>query len=133
QREAPHVTILHRPCPEWVLAVEQGIIEGSEALAVVEPPVHQLLTQGADVLVLGCTHFPFLSEAIMQCAGDTVPILETGPAVARQLQRQLETHGRARQSGPGGWEFLTSGNPHTLERLASRLLQTPVMVERLPA
>lgn len=133
QREAPDITILHRPCPEWVLAVEQGIVEGSQARAVVEPPVRELLLQGADVLVLGCTHFPFLADAIMQCAGDAVPILETGPAVARQLQRQLEAYGLARRTGPGGWEFLTSGDPHTLEKLAGRLLQTPVTAERLPA
>lgn len=133
QREAPGITILHRPCPEWVLAVEQGIIEGDGALAVVEPPVQELLKQGADVLVLGCTHFPFLSDAILQCSGNRVPVLETGPAVARQLQRQLEAHGLARHDGPGEWEFLTSGDPQTLAPLAGRLLQAPVTAGQLPA
>ncbi|WP_313379392.1 glutamate racemase, partial [Achromobacter insolitus] len=64
QREAPEVRILFKPCPEWVRLVEQGVLGGPEAEAAVRAPVAELREAGADVLVLGCTHFPFLREAI---------------------------------------------------------------------
>lgn len=89
QREAPGARIVLRPCPEWVLAVENGIVSGPDAHAVVAPPVRALQAEGADVLVLGCTHFPFLRAAVSACAGPDVPVLETGHAVARQLRRRL--------------------------------------------
>lgn len=133
QREAPAARILHRPCPEWVLAVENGDVSGPKAQELVQAPVRELLDQGADVLVLGCTHFPFLHDAIRACAGPAIPILETGPAVARQLERKLGLHGLARPSGEGGCEFVTSGDPRVLQRIASQLLQIPITASALPA
>lgn len=133
QREAPAARILHQPCPEWVLAVEQGMTEGPAARALVAPQVETLLAQGADVLVLGCTHFPFLRAAIADIAGPGIPILETGAAVARQLGRQLAARGLARSQGDGGCEFLASAEPAGLARIASQLLRMPVTAGPLPA
>src|SRR5690606_968066 len=81
QREAPQARIVLKPCPEWVLAVEQGRITGDDTRALVQPAVHQVLEAGADVLVLGCTHFPFLRQAINDVAGPNIPILETSLAI----------------------------------------------------
>lgn len=132
QREAPQATVLMRPCPEWVLAAERGVVGGPEAQALVAPPVRELLDQGADVLVLGCTHFPFLRDAIATCAGQQVPVLETGPAVARQLERQLRANRLLATSGDGGCEFLASGDPQALARVAGQLLGVPVEATALP-
>lgn len=142
QREAPAARILLQPCPQWVLAVESGIVSGPQADAVVAPPVHALQAQGADVLVLGCTHFPFLRAAVSACAGPQVLVLETGQAVARQLRRRLLECGlraEACGSGPDGkpagaadCEFLSSGNPARFARIAAMLLGTPVKAARLP-
>lgn len=133
QREAPHTRILHQPCPQWVLAVERGVTGGSEARAMVEPPVRHLLDQGADVLVLGCTHFPFLLDVIRDCAGPGIPVLETGQAVARQLERLLVEGGCASSGGPGQCELLTSGEPALLHDIGSRLLNSPMTAAALPA
>jgi len=97
---------------------------------VLEP----LLAAGADVLVLGCTHFPFLRDVLRQVAGPDIPILETGPAVATQLRRQLASHGTLR-SMPAPLprhRFLASGDSKTLSRVASLLLGQTVAAEALP-
>lgn len=134
QREAPHARIVLQPCPSWVLAVEEGVVSGPEAEALVAPAVRTVLAAGADVLVLGCTHFPFLRDAIAAQAGPDVPILETGEAVARQLQRVLQERGLDRQApAVGATRFVTSGDADALARVASRLLAEAVRAETLPA
>jgi len=134
QREAPEARILLAPCPQWVLMVERGVVDGDAALEQVRAPVRGLLEQGADVLVLGCTHFPFLTDAIRACAGAEVPVLETGPAVARQLQRQLESRGlAAAPGGMGNCELVASGDPVRLSELARRLVGVDASAASLPA
>lgn len=133
QREAPHARIIVRPCPDWVRAVEEGITSGEPAIELVRPAISEVLGEGADVLVLGCTHFPFLIDAIRAVAPSSVPVLETSEAVARQVQRQLEERGLLRTEGEGCWEFHSSGDPRQLEEVGSRVLNAPIRAQRLPA
>lgn len=133
QREAPAAKVLMRPCPEWVLAAERGVVNGPEAIALVAPAVEEMLAQGADVLVLGCTHFPFLRGAIAACAGENVPVLETGSAVARQVERQLQARRLLATDTDGSSEFFASGDPQALALVASQLLGEPIRAHALPS
>ena len=70
--------------------VENGNVTGEEAEAVVEKSIRPLIEAGADTIVLGCTHYPFLSETISKVAaqltpGRSVTIIDPAPAVARHL------------------------------------------------
>lgn len=133
QREAPEIRILFRPCPEWVLQVERGEIDGPGAARVVAPPVRELLAQGADALVLGCTHFPFLHDAIQAAAGESVPLLETGGPVARRLRHQLQERGLLATDGGGSVTLETTGDAATLGRMAALLLGLPAEAAQTPA
>lgn len=126
QREAPATRILLRPCPEWVLHVEQGDIGGPATARLAEPPVRELLAQGADALVLGCTHFPFLFDALQAVAGPSVPLLETGGPVARRLRQQLQAHDMLTLDGPGAIRLESTGDAATLGRVAAALLGRPI-------
>ncbi|WP_454677659.1 glutamate racemase [Achromobacter marplatensis] len=132
QREAPEVRILLRPCPEWVTLVEQGELSGPRVEAAVRAPVAELRAAGADVLVLGCTHFPFLRDAIQAAAGPGVPLLETGTPVARWLRHQLQERGLLREAGPGELRLETTGSAPALATLASRLLGTTLEAAATP-
>ncbi len=79
------VRIVEQVGQGWVDLVERGILEGPEAEAVVERSVRPLLEAGADNLVLGCTHYPFLSKVIRTIAGPDVRIINPAPAAARHL------------------------------------------------
>ncbi len=133
QREAPDSRIILRPCPEWVMCVERGEVAGPAAAALVAPAVKDVIAAGADVLVLGCTHFPFLIDAIRAVAGPTIPVLETSMAVARQLERQLRERSLLHERERAQWEFFASGDPHALASVASRLLRTDIHAGHLPA
>ena len=68
-RFAGEVTVITQPCPGLVEQVERGEFDGFETRALVEQYVRPLLERGADTLVLGCTHYAFLTEVIREVAG----------------------------------------------------------------
>lgn len=117
------VRVITQPCPGWVEQVEAGDLTSARTLALVERDTQALLAQNADVLVLGCTHYPFLRPLIQQVAGPQVQLLDTGAAVARQVRRVLEREGLLCEAGTGGgigWH--TSGDAALLARLQAQLM-----------
>lgn len=107
-----------------VEVVGKGLVEAVERGEVPEELIHryvgQMKEEGADVIVLGCTHFPFLEEAIARAAGPSVRIINPAPAVARQTRRVEESlpHGL---SGTGRREFYSTGSTAVLRRTAMML------------
>jgi len=133
KREAPNTKVLLKPCPGWVDLVESGKITGKEVERLVQEPLSELLDNHADVLVLGCTHFPFLLESIRNFVGLDFPVLETGKPFARQLHFQLDKNQLLNQSAErGNFQLLTSGEPERLSKLTSALLKMTVAVDSLP-
>lgn len=88
-RFADGVEVVATPCPGWVSHVE-GASPDSEVRKAVEETLRPVLASGADVLVLGCTHFPFLRDHIAAIAGPGVHIVDPGEAVARQVIRTAQ-------------------------------------------
>jgi len=69
----------------FVELVEAGKLTGPEAEETVKASLQPLLDEGADTIVLGCTHYPFLMETIKKIAGDNVEVIDPAGAVARHL------------------------------------------------
>lgn len=108
ERHTDYHEVLTSACPGWVEAVEAGELDSPATQALVDAQVRPLLAAGVDTLVLGCTHFPFLRPLIERSAGPGVQIIETGLAVARQLQRQLQTRGLLASEPAPQYRFLTT-------------------------
>ena len=77
----------------FVELVEEGRLFGSEAEDVVKASLGPLLSAGADIIVLGCTHYPFLLPVLQKVAGPDIRFIDPAPAVARQLVHVLERDG----------------------------------------
>lgn len=86
---AKGVRVITQPCPKFVELVEKGVLDGPEAEAAVDAVVTPLLEEGADVFVLGCTHYPFLRPVIETRLPEGTALIDTGPAVARRTQSLL--------------------------------------------
>ncbi|WP_423197719.1 MULTISPECIES: glutamate racemase [unclassified Cupriavidus] len=69
--------------------IEQGDVDGPAVHARLQALLAPMLDAGADTLVLGCTHYPFLTDTIRAMVGDRLAIIDTGQAIARQLARKL--------------------------------------------
>ena len=89
-RYASGVRLIRRNAGDLVAFVERGEVEGPAVQAALRRHLEPMLETGADHIVLGCTHFPFLARAIRELAGPAVSIVDPAPAVARQLARRLE-------------------------------------------
>ncbi|MCM3880142.1 MAG: glutamate racemase [Vicinamibacterales bacterium] len=112
--------------------VEKGELTGKRTRSLVEACVRPLIERGADVLVLGCTHYPFLTAEIQAVAGPEVEIIDPATAVARELRRRLAAAGLLAPGGARGAEhFLTTGDRETASPIMSRLWGSPISVERM--
>ena len=112
--------VITRPAPELVDAVETD--DPEQRRTRIADAVGPLIDRGADVIVLGCTHFPFLRAEIEALVGPGIAVIDTGAAVARELARRLETG--ALDSPPdrtGRERFWTTGDPAALTPALHRL------------
>ncbi|MDQ2822158.1 MAG: glutamate racemase [Pseudomonadota bacterium] len=103
---ASSVEFLLQPCVGLVDQIELGDLGASEISAMLKRYITPLLAQGADTIVLGCTHYPLVRatiEKVIAAATDApVTLVDTGDAVARQLARLLTQGGLLRgETGAG--------------------------------
>lgn len=120
--------VLTRACPRFVELVESGCLDGPEVERVVREYGEPLLAEGADVLVLGCTHYPFLKPVVERFFPEVV-LIDTGVAVARQVKEVLPMGEEGRVAAISYW---TSGEVFLMERLLETLVpELPGRVSRL--
>ena len=103
------VTFLEDPCPGLVEQIEAGRLTTPDTLDMLARILAPMREAGADTVVLGCTHFPFVAEGIRQVLGSHVRILNPADAVARHLAQVLAQRGLREANGRPGrvWGFTT--------------------------
>ena len=107
--------------------VEAGISNGPAVDAILQPIVEQQIGGGVDVIVLGCTHYPFALETVRRIAGPDVRIIDSGNAVARRTRDQLIQHDLHAGIGlPVSFIMYTTGQPTEVDPIASRLLECDI-------
>jgi len=112
QRFGDGFDIHTQACPGLMEVVEAGALDTPETGALLRQYLTPLLDAGIDQLVLGCTHYPFLSPAIQRIVGPEVTLIDPARAVARQVGRVLSRCNlRAPAGQQGQHRFYTSGDP----------------------
>lgn len=131
---AGNVKIITQGCPGLVEQVERGDLRGTKTRMLIERYTAPLLAQGADTLILGCTHYPFLAPLIHEVVGHNITLIDTGSAVARQLQRRIQGELPDRAAAPAAEaQFFTSGDAAQASRIMSILWGEDVVAETLAA
>lgn len=77
------------PCPGLMEYVEKGILEGNELESFLHGLLDPYLEKNLDAIVLGCTHYPFVQDAIQKVAGADVKLFAGSHGTAMELQRRL--------------------------------------------
>ena len=85
----PELTVVSKACPLFVPLVEEGLFEDRITEDVVSRYLHDMKEYEIDALVLGCTHYPFVKDAIAEVMGNTVEFFDGGAGVARETRRRL--------------------------------------------
>lgn len=123
---------LCQPGHGLVERIEAGDVDSPAVMALLDKFIEPMMAQGADTLVLGCTHYPFLIPAIERRFGTTLTLIDTGAAIARQLQRRLETdglHATSSIGAHGDLQLMTTANADALQTMADRLLPNAPRVQ----
>ncbi|AZG13998.1 glutamate racemase [Cupriavidus pauculus] len=113
-----------------VALIEQGDVSGPAIREKLDAYLTPMLDAGADTLVLGCTHYPFLSGTIRDMVGDRLALIDTGLAIARQLSRKLDEFGLAASpDGAPEIRYLSTKDARHLHDMAAALLQVDARAE----
>ncbi|MBC7255047.1 MAG: glutamate racemase [Chloroflexi bacterium] len=123
------VRVISSTCDGLVERIEAGDLDGPQTQALLRTCLRPILEAGADTLVLGCTHYPFVEGIIRRIVGPAVRILEPSAAVAEQAARVLDREGLRRLAGEEGTvRFATTGSPQQFAAAlkAALGLQAPV-------
>jgi glutamate racemase len=115
------VKILKAVGEGFVEAVEQNEEHTPETEVLVRKAVVPLVEGGADKIVLGCTHYPFLRDVIERIAGEGVEIVDSSAAVARRVAALLDENGiRAEEGAEVEYRFLTFADEAYAEKLREK-------------
>ncbi|TFF42303.1 glutamate racemase [Pseudomonas sp. RIT623] len=131
-RFASDVRVVTQPCPGLVERIEAGDLSSAQLRQLLLGYVQPLLAAGCDTLILGCTHYPFLRPLLAEMVPAELAIIDTGAAVARQLQRLLVARELLAEGPARATEFWSSADPDGLQRVLPLLWTSTASVQRFP-
>lgn len=120
-RYKDHADITALGCPGLMEFAESGQTEGEEVDRYLQDLFAPYRSEKIDAVVLGCTHYPFLKDAIRKAVGDGPAIIDGGAGTARELHRRLEEEGLLTDRTRPGQVTLLDSKPEKIE-LMKRLM-----------
>jgi len=129
-RFATDVRVITQPCPGLVELIESGDLHSAELRTLLQHYVEPLLANGCDTIILGCTHYPFLKPLLKTMLPEGLSLIDTGAAVARQLQRLLAERDLLADGPNRPVRFWTSADPEFFRRTLPLLGQVVGNVEK---
>jgi glutamate racemase len=123
----PMIGVYQKACPELVGIVEAGEADSPRAEMVLHRDLAEIVRLGADVLVLGCTHYPLLKPAISRVYPGAFTLVDSAETTARMVERRLD-HARMRADGPSQThhEILATALHDRFSQVAEVLFGQPV-------
>lgn len=110
------ITVVEHVGRGFVELVESGELSGPHAESVVKESLKPLMEAGADTIVLGCTHYPFLLPILQKIAGPDIRFIDPAPAVTRHLIDVLAQNNIGLTDSEPDIELIASGSPETLQK-----------------
>ena len=123
EKFARDVNIFTHTCPGLVEAIESGEIATQNTRLILQQALLPMIDKGADTIVLGCTHFPFVVPMIKRIVGPDVTVIDPSPAIARRVSFLLsELNLIQRYSSKSEIIFSTTGKPERFKRVIHSLI-----------
>ena len=119
---APDAAVFAAACPLFVPLAEEGWADHPVARQIAGEYLAPLLVEKIDTLVLGCTHYPLLQEAIRAVVGPGVALVDSAAATALEVLELLEETGLATVGQAGGQRFFVTDVPTRFRRIGMGFL-----------
>jgi len=131
----PDIKVTGQACPLWAAIVEAGESESEGAEFFVRKRINQLLAKDPkiDTIILGCTHYPLLMNALRKAVPEGINIVAQGEYVASSLEDYLRRHPDmdANCSKGGTVQFFTTESPERFKECAAMFLHEEVNVQHI--
>lgn len=115
--------VYEKACPLFVPLIEGGKLDGEETRRAVEEYITPLLKRDIDTLVLGCTHYPFLSQVIKDFVGDEIALVDPALETVAEVKQILQARKLLQDSsGSPVYEFYVSGDDRSFYEVGRRLM-----------
>ena len=128
----PHIKVYSKACPLFVPLVEQGQYNSAKARAIVHSSLVEFHSIPIDSLILGCTHYPFLTSMISEVLGEQIHLINSAEETAFQITHVLsEEDIHAKVEAEPSFEFYCSGNKELFSSIAKQWLNRTVKVHQV--
>ncbi len=132
KRFSPSVNVLSLACPKLVPLVEMGLYDGERAKMIVAQSLKPFRDKSIDCLILGCTHYPFLTELISEVMGNHVELINSAEETAKEVSAILNHLGDLEiTTEKPVHQFICSGNPQLFKSIAEQWLNQPIHVKAM--
>lgn len=116
----PDAQIVSCACPLFVPLAEEGLSHHEATKLVAKEYLADLTSKRIDTLILGCTHYPLLLDAIKETIGEEVIIIDSSMPTAKMLQERLKEVGMLKRRGKASYQFFVTDAPERVIKVASR-------------
>ncbi|GIM44651.1 glutamate racemase [Collibacillus ludicampi] len=128
----PRLHVVAKACPPFVPIVEEDRIQSDETKQIVREYLEPIQQMDIDTLILGCTHYPLLSQVIQNTVGPHVQLISSAEETAREAsvvlsERDLLNEGNLHAT----YEFYTTGSVERFHAVGERWLGFPIHVEKI--
>jgi glutamate racemase len=131
--EARKVAVREKACPLFVPLVEEGWVEHPVTEQVARIYLSEAFSDDesdADVLVLGCTHYPLIKPLLRRVAPEHIAIVDSAESTAQNVVRQLQVgtlpSTKSERRSPPGLRFFATDSAEKFRRMGTRFLGLPV-------
>ncbi|MGN1138741.1 MAG: glutamate racemase [Ruminococcus sp.] len=121
----PAIQVIEQDCPLFVPLVENGFISKDDQIVrlVIKRYLSPLMEQGVDTVILGCTHYPIIKEAISSVMGENIALIDSGRETAIYAKKILKENNLLNDSKEkGNASFYVSDTPDGFENIAGVFL-----------
>ncbi len=120
------IEIYERACPLFVPLVENGYLNSPATKIIAEDYLGEIKKAGVDTLILGCTHYPLLTDVISEVMGKDVTLISPGVETAKYAKRLFAEKGLCEDKGNGEINYYVSDDVDKFSYLASMFLNDTV-------
>ncbi|WP_053982953.1 glutamate racemase [Niameybacter massiliensis] len=126
KQQNPNLEVFGKACPLFVPLVEEGWANHSITKEVVQEYLLPLAEKDIDTLILGCTHYPMLTQTIGEVLGDGITLINPATEAAFSLKRLLKSRDMQTEHTEATYKFYVSDHTCRMQKMAQVFLDYPV-------
>lgn len=128
---SPQIEVVSVGCPLFVPLAEEGLHQHEATKSIAEDYLDEIVSKEVDTLILGCTHYPLLLEAIVDAVGPRVSLVDSAKPTAEELEKVLKENGLLSGNQNPNLEFFVTDAPERVHKVAARFFGSKLKIRKV--